>query len=386
MKLKILFVIDSLNSGGAEKSLVSLLSLLDYDKYDVDLLMFSRKGLYLSLLPKEVNVIVDSEALENLQRKNLKQLYYKLGNSLSLRNPIYKNFFHSAQINWKWKSKIIKQLNKKYNVAIAYSQGFPTYFVAEKVESTKKYCWINTDYKKASYNKRFDEHFYNYFDNIVAVSESNKEIFIKEMPSAKDKTLVIYDIISPKLVRSMSEQPAAFQDNYKGIKILTIGRLVEVKGYDLAIKACYQLKKQGINFKWYSIGEGGLKPKLEKLVKDYGLEDTFVFLGPHQNPYNYLKMCDIYVQPSRFEGFGMAIAEAKILHKPIISTNFPVVYNQIENGDNGIIVSMSPNEISQGIKKIIRNKELKEKIISNLKHESIGTENEIHKLYRLIES
>ncbi|MCA1061474.1 glycosyltransferase [Rossellomorea aquimaris] len=386
MKLKILFVIDSLNSGGAEKSLISLLSLLDYDAYDVDLLMFSRKGLYLPLLPKKVNVIEESEVLEKLQRKNFKQFYLKLGNSLSLRIPFYKNFMHSAQINWKWKERGVKQLNQKYDVAIAYSQGFPTYFVAEKVESTKKYCWINTDYKKASYNKRFDEKFYYRFDNIVAVSESNKEIFIKEMPLAKDKTLVIYDIISPRLVRSMSEKPVSYQDNYKGIKILTIGRLVEVKGYDLAIKACYQLKKQGINFRWYSIGEGELKPKLEKLVKDYDLEDTFIFLGPHQNPYNYLKMCDIYVQPSRFEGFGMAIAEAKILHKPIISTNFPVVFNQIENNENGIVVDMDPKEISQGIKKIIRNKELKEKIIYNLKHEFIGTENEIHKLYRLIES
>ncbi|RBP03154.1 glycosyltransferase [Rossellomorea aquimaris] len=386
MKLKILFVIDSLNSGGAEKSLISLLSLFDYDKYDVDLLMFSRKGLYLSLLPKEVNVLKAPETLGKHQRINLKHLYLKLGNSLSLRNPFYKKFLHSSQINWKWKSQGIKQLDEKYDIAIAYSQGFPTYFVAEKVESTKKYCWINTDYKKASYNKKFDTQFYYQYNNIVAVSESNKEIFIKEMPLAKDKTLVIYDIISPKLVRTMSKQPVAYRDNYKGLKILTIGRLVDVKGYDLAIKACYQLKKEGLNFKWYSIGEGELKPKLEKLVKDYGLEDTFIFLGPHQNPYNYLKMCDIYVQPSRFEGFGMAIAEAKILHKPIISTNFPVVYNQIEDGKNGIIVSMNPKEISQGIKKIITNKELNEKIIYNLKHESMGTENEIYKLYSLIES
>jgi glycosyltransferase involved in cell wall biosynthesis len=387
MKKKVLFVIDSLNSGGAEKSLVSLLTLFNFEKYDVDLLMFSQKGLYLPLLPKEVNVlgVSDFRKFEKpFIKRFIKQSYNKLGNSLSLRNPI-NSAMHSSQINWKWQSKGLRQLITTYDFAIAYSQGFPTYFVAEKVKSIKKYCWINTDYKKAPYNKKFDENYYNKFNNIVAVSESNKGIFIDEMPCAKAKTLVIYDIISPKFVRSLSGQPGAFNDQYEGLRILTIGRLVDVKGYDLAIKACFQLKKEGFNFKWYAIGEGILKPKLEKLVKEYDLEDTFIFLGSHKNPYNFLGKCDIYVQPSRFEGFGMAIAEAKILHKPIVSTNFSVVNDQINNKENGLIVNMNPKDICWGIKEMITNKELKEKITQNLKSETMGTEDEIYKLYNLMD-
>ena len=121
-----------------------------------------------------------------------------------------------------------------------------------------------------------------------------------------EKTCVVYDIVSPTLIKSMALKDDGFNDNFDGIRILTIGRLVDVKGYDLAIKACYKLKSKGYNFKWYVIGEGNLKSKLENMIKEFQLEDTFILLGIYQNPYVFLKQCDIYVQPSRFEGYGLA--------------------------------------------------------------------------------
>ena len=194
---KILFVIDSLNSGGAEKSLVSLLTLFDYKKYDVDLLMFSPTGLYFSLLPKNVTILDVPDFIKN-QHKNVKtlikngdfkNLYIRLMASASLRNPYNNKKMHSAQINWKWMSKGMENLNKKYDVAIAYSQGMPTYFVAEKVKATKKLCWVNTDYKIAPYNKQFDAKYYKQYDKVIAVSDHNKEVFINEMPNVSGKNL-----------------------------------------------------------------------------------------------------------------------------------------------------------------------------------------------------
>ncbi|MED3939489.1 glycosyltransferase [Priestia megaterium] len=391
---KILFVIDSLSSGGAEKSLVSLLTLLDYKKYDVDLLMFSPTGLYLPLLPKEVNVlevpkfirIQHNNIMHLIKNKNFKELYLRFRASFSLRNPSAKKNMHSAQINWRWMSKGIDKLSKKYDIAIAYSQGTPTYFVAEKVKAVKKICWVNTDYKKALYNKVFDAKYYSQYGNVIAVSDHNKEVFINEMPSVKEKTSVIYDIVSPKLIKSMSVNNGGFQDGFDGVRILTIGRLVDVKGYDMAIEACYKLKKQGFKFKWYVIGEGSLKSKLENMIKEFQLEDTFIFLGIFQNPYVFLKQCDIYVQASRFEGYGLAIAEAKILQRPIVATNFTVIHNQIQNRENGLIVNMNPEAIYQGIKEIIKDNNLKEHFYKNLSQENVGTEEEIYKLYSILES
>lgn len=393
MKKNILFVIDSLASGGAEKSLVSLLTLFDYSKYNVDLMMFSQKGLYLPLIPKEVRVLEVPEYLQHqskgikylIKNRKFKDLYLRMRLFLDIRNSYLKSKFHGAQISWKWTSKGITGLDKKYDVAIAYSQGMPTYYVADKVNADKKICWVNTDYKKAPYNPVFDEVYYNKFDNIVAVSDYGKQAFIEKIPSMKSKVEVIYDIISPTLIKKMSCEDGGFDDEYSGIRILTIGRLVDVKGYDMAIDAAYKLNQDGIDFKWYVIGEGYLKEKLDKQIKTYNLQEHFIFLGTTHNPYKYLRKCDIYVQPSRFEGFGLAIAEAKILNKLVITTNFDTVHNQIQNRKNGIIVGMSSIEIYNAIININKNTGLKNSIQSNLCNEEIGTEKEIYKIYSIIE-
>jgi glycosyltransferase involved in cell wall biosynthesis len=391
---KVLFVIDSLNSGGAEKSLISLLTLFNYEKYDVDLLLFSTEGLYLSLLPDKVNIINVPEFIQKqrmdfkylIKGKNYHELYTRIRISFSMRNPFKRKNMHSAQIIWNWLSKEIPNLEQKYDFAIAYSQGIPTYFVAEKVKATKKFCWINTDYRVALYNKKYDKKYYEQFDNIIAVSDYNRDIFIKEIPSLQQKTCVIYDIVSPKLIRSMAKQRGGFNDFFDGIRILTIGRIVSVKGYDLAIEACYKLKKSGYKIKWYAIGEGNLKYEYEKKIKEFNIQDTFIFLGTHCNPYTYLSQCDIYVQPSRFEGYGLAIAEARILWKPIIATNFTVVHNQIKDKENGLIVSMDPDDIFHGIKNLIEDNNLRNQLIVNLHNTIKGTEEEISKIYALMES
>ncbi len=390
---KILFVIDSLNSGGAEKSLVSLLTLFDYKKYEVDLLMFSPTGLYLPLIPKEVNILDVPSFVEFLhhditfliKNRKFKELYARLGASISLRNPYHKKSMHGAQINWRWLSKDIDQLRKDYDVAIAYSQGTPTYFVAEKVKAGKKLCWVNTDYKKAPYNKRFDVRYYEQYDHVIAVSDFNKEVFINEIPTVREKTSVIYDIISPSLIKSMASQEGGFHENFEGLRILTIGRLVDAKGYDMAIKASHKLKQEGFNFKWYAIGEGNLKDKLERWISKYGLDDNFILLGTHQNPYTFLDQSDIYVQPSRFEGYGLAIAEARILQKPIVATNFTVVHNQIRDRENGLIVQMNAEDIYNGIKIMIEDMNLRQGISRNVRNQNVGTEDEIYKIYSLIE-
>lgn len=390
---KILFVLDSLNSGGAEKSLISLLTMFDYKKYKVDLLLFSPNGLYFSLLPNEVNLLdvpeiykkKKSRIIDLIRNRNFKVLYSRIGASISIRNPLIKKRLHTAQINWKWTKNYLNYQEINYDVAIAYSQGTPTYYVAEKVKAKKKFCWINTDYKNALYNKFFDERYYQNYNNIIAVSELNKKVFIEEIPSAKKKTKVIYDIISTNLIRSLSQEGGGFKENFSGIRILTIGRLVEEKGFDLAIEACHLLKIHGFNIKWYVIGEGILKERLKQKVLKLGLVDTFVFLGVYHNPYVFIKQCELYVQPSKFEGFGLAIAEAKVLGKPIVATNFNVVHNQIKNKVNGLIVNMDSNSIYIGIKNIIEDSNLRNKIVQNLYKENVGTELEIEKLYNLIE-
>lgn len=393
MKKKVLFVIDSLNSGGAEKSLVSLLSLFDYERFDVDLLTFKQGGLYVPLLSKNVNLIDSPEIFHKMQesvlglikKKDLKTMLWRINTGFSLR---YKgkitSIKHGAQLMWPRLDKVIPQLEDKYDIAIAYSQGTPTYYVAKKVKTNKKLCWVNIDYKFAGYNRNFDCKYYEKFDNIVTVSEVCTNVLKEVFPEFNNRIITIYDIISEKLINKMADEGNSFNDNYSGIRILTIGRLVYQKGYEYAVEAAKYLKEENIDFRWYVIGEGILKSNLEKMVNDYKLEDNFKFIGTFTNPYPFIKECDIYCQPSRFEGFGLAIAEARILNKPIVATNFDIVYDQIRDGENGLISGMNGKEVGKKLKGLIENNKIRRSIINNLKNEKIGTEDEIEKIYSLI--
>ena len=208
----ILFVIDSLTCGGAEKSLVSLLNNIDYSKYNVDLLLFKRGGEFEKFLPSKVNLLEIPDYFKFLNgkykgKKKNKINYgvYRLKTSLSLRiNNIGNKKIHSEQIVYKSIRNILKPLDKKYDIAVAYNQGFPTYFVSEKVKAYKKLAWINCNYIKTMYDKDLDNRFYNNIDKIVVVSQFIYDSMSQMKYGYKYKMKVILDIVDPKLIMNMA--------------------------------------------------------------------------------------------------------------------------------------------------------------------------------------
>ncbi|MEH6938354.1 glycosyltransferase [Bacillus sp. JJ664] len=396
MKKKILFVLDSLQSGGAEKSLVTLLNAFDYDNYEVDLLLIRQKGLFLPLVPEKVNMlhspdyyVAVKESLPTflvnmLKKKSFRYIFSRIATSLSLRNPFKRKGYHTAQINWQYVQYSIPKLEKTYDTAIAFSQGVPTYFVANKVDAKNKITWINTDYELARFNKSFDEPYYTKFNRIVAISDQCKESFTKLLPNTNDKIHVIYDPVSPSFLHNLAESGEGFDDDYKGIRILSIGRLVESKGHELAIEACSKLIEAGYDLRWYVIGEGEEEGNLKERIRSLKLEQHFHLLGVKQNPYPYLLQSDLYVHASRIEGFGLAIQEARIFKKPIVTTNFTVVTDQITHNQNGIIVEMNADAIFNGVKQILDDESLRTQIKNYLELDDASTEDEIHKLYAII--
>ena len=393
---KVLFVIDSLHCAGAEKSLTTLLSLLDYSKYDVDLQLFGYGGALEELVPKEVNILKPMEyikfsslstknaVIKSLKNMNFKMLSSRLKFSLAIRKNNYSNA-QKARIYWQKVSNVIEENNKKYDIAISYAQGVPTFYVAEKVCAKKKLAWVNVSYKLEDEDRVFQEQFYDKYNKIVAVSDSAKNIFLETFPKYTDKLEIIYDINDANFIRRMSEQGQSYNDNYTGLRILTIGRLANQKGYDIALEACKILKEKGIEFKWYSLGMGPLKEEIEKYINENNLENNFKLLGVKSNPYPFIRDCDIYVQTSRFEGFGIAIAEARMLNKPVVTTRFDAVYNQMKDRKNGLVVDMNSQGIVNGILELINNKKLTNEIISYLKTEKKGNTEELEKFYKLIE-
>ncbi len=354
MKKEVLFMMDSLTCGGAEKSLVSLLPLLDYDKVNVTLLLFARGGVFECYVPDQVKVI----KLDLPSNMRIKMSLW--GYSLQIRkNKLFGKKEHLAETYWKCLENSVPEFNKSYDIAIAYQQGFPTYYVAEKVSAAKKYAWVNVDLKKAGYGSDFNSKIYEKYDKVVAVSDAVSDYLISQKyVTDKSKIVVVYDILNTELIRSMSKKQG-FKDDFDGTRLVTVGRMVPQKAYDLAVMAADELKSRGFRFKWSFVGNGSDRPKIEKMISDRHLEDCVELLGEQSNPYPYMAACDIYVQTSRFEGFGLTVTEARILGKAEVCTNFPSAYNQIVDGENGLICEMDPKSIADKIALLLTNKDLK---------------------------
>ncbi|PFP29502.1 glycosyl transferase [Bacillus sp. AFS073361] len=395
MKKQLLFVIDSLDCAGAEKSLVTLLSLLDYTKHSVDLMLFGHGGELEELLPTEVKILkplkytefaaldIKKAIKDSIKGVDFKMLSSRMKYSIGIRKKKYSNA-QKARVFWQSVSNVIEKNSKEYDFAISYAQGIPTFYVAEKVRAKKKFAWVNVSYRLDKVEKDFQKKYYDEYNKIVAVSDTTKEIFLETFPAYSKKVEVIYDINNPEFIIKMADFGQGYKDNFDGIRILTIGRLAHQKGYDLALEACKKLKEKGIKFRWYALGKGPLIKEIEEKIIENNLSDHFVLLGVKSNPYPYIKNADIYVQTSRFEGFGIAIAEARMLNVPVVTTRFDAVYSQMIEGKNGLVVDMSSKAVYDGILKMINEIELRESIVDYLRVEKKGNIEEVEKFYNLI--
>lgn len=361
----VLFVIESLHCGGAEKSLVNLLSSIDLTENKVDLLLFTRGGEFEKFLPEQIKII------DFGIKKSRSGFYYFFARIIFwLKKRLKKNRkYNSHHTFWLSFHKLIPILKKEYDVAIAYSQGFASYFVAEKTIATKKFSWLNTDYKKAKHYAKFDYKYYSKFDKIVCVSKECESSLLNEMKLIKKDlpTFILKDISDQSIINELSISEPGFQKKEsKEITILTVCRLVELKGIHLAISACRLLLNEGLSLKWYVIGDGPERKFLEKEIIKNGLSDAFILLGFKENPYSYMRSCDIYVQTSLFEGLGLTVIEASILNKPIVTTDFDTAPSIITHNKTGLICKKNPESIANNILKLIKNENFRDVIVDNL--------------------
>lgn len=395
MKKKLLFVIESLTLGGAEKSLVTLLNRMDYSRYEVDLLLFAQGGAFQELLPEQVHLLPVpayfaysgvpwSRPAEKLRHPGM--LLAQLRYSAALRMGNHSHV-EKAVLFWERCGNCFREMEQEYDVAIAYAQGVPTFFVAEKVKAKKKAAWINVTYQPQGRYLEFIRPMYEKYDVVNGVSESVAAQMRQTFGIPERKVMVMRDILDADFAMKMAQLPSQAREEMagEGVKILTVGRLANMKGHDLAIDAAKILRDAGVEFTWYAVGDGQLRKELEARIAERGLQGRFVLLGSRSNPYPYFAACDLYVQTSRFEGFGITLAEAKMFGKPIVTTNFDAVGAQFVNEQNGLIVDISPEGIAGGIARMLKDTELRERCVANVRAEKKGNPEEIEKLYAMIE-
>jgi glycosyltransferase involved in cell wall biosynthesis len=382
MKRRVLFIIDSLGCGGAEKSLISLLSQLDYSSLEVFLSIVSRGGVFESYIPSNVHLIPFPQPSRFFSyfSNGLFSLLYRVFRKVGVKR-------HGAELGWIVRRPVYPRFKGEYDVAISYHQGFPTYYVAEKVDADKKIAWINVDLEKAGYRSTFNRPFYDKMSRVCVVSEALYCI----LPSAgfveKEKLCIVKDIIDPNLIKVMSKASVKMEHRCGMLTLLTVGRMVPQKNYPLAVETAELLKNSNVDFCWLFVGDGSDRSRIERMIVDYNLEDRVILAGMQLNPYPFFAICDIYVQTSAFEGFGLTLSEAKVFNKPIVTTDFPSAYDQIRDGENGLIASMTAESLVERITSIIWNPSLREHLVKGTEQEYNRTmETESAKVNQLLMS
>lgn len=382
--------------GGVERSLISLLENFDYFNNKVDLMLYRHSGDFMNLLADKHELLSEVKEYATY-RKSIKEILkdklYMLAITRILANLSsriigkIKNIdeigYIQMQRMWKYALPLLPKLNKEYDVAISYL--WPHYFVSEKVQAKRKIAWVHTDYSTIETDIDMDLKMWNKFDYIMAVSEECKNAFLKKYPILKDKVKVMENITSPEFIRKMAEEHIE-EDIEEDInfKLISVARLSHAKGIDNAVRALKGLHNRGLtNIKWYVVGYGGDEQMIRNLIKENNLEDSFILLGKKINPYPYMKVADIYIQPSRYEGKAVTVGEAQILGKPVIITNYTTANSQVNNGFDGYICELSVKGIVEAIEKLYRDKDLRERLSRNCININYSNSYELEKLYQL---
>ena len=391
MKKEVLIVVPTLRMGGAEKSLVSLLKALDPSRVAVDLYLFEGSGVLQGEVPSWVNIL-EADAVTRgmtLELRNYLPDVIRSGQIpaaltrvwMTLRSKIRKK----PAFSWNLVKKYIPPLEKQYNVAVGYLEGFTDFFVLDKVKADKKIGWIHTDYTGRK-PPREEAEYYARFDELVTISEVCKNAFAEVFPQTADKIGVMENIVLAEDVRKKAEAQALDVWPASDVRhLVTVGRLDHHKGIDIAAQAAKILRDRGLKFCWHVYGRGAMKSSLEQFVRENGLESSFVLEGIRENPYPYMKRGDILVQPSRKEGKSIVLDEAKILGKAIVVTGYPSVRDQITDGVTGLITGMEPQAIADGIEKLLKDDALKRQLEENAAKEPNRSYRALEMFYQLVE-
>lgn len=383
MKKKVLFMVINMNVGGTEKALLNMIDVMPEDKYEITILMLEKFGGFLNAIPPRVNVeyLDGYREMKEILNNPPKTVIMNLIKRWNLLKAIYLMwFFFIAAVN-KERSFLFNILlndkgisQREYDIAIAYAgpMDFISYFILNKIKASKKYQWIHFDVSKIGFNTKFASKYYKAFDKVFTVSKEGENQLLKLVPSLKSKTEVFINITNPEKIVHSAKEGNGFRDNFNGIRILTVGRLSKEKGQDLIIPVLARLKSEGFNVRWYCIGEGSAREEYEEVIKKYGIEDDFLLLGSESNPYTFMQQSDLYVQPSRHEGYCLTLAEAKCFHIPIVSTKFAGVSEHIIDRKTGLIVKADSISIYKAVKKILTDSRLKNELISNLKMKNVN--------------
>ena len=378
--------------GGVERSLLGMLDAFDYSHFEVDLFVYRHSGELMRFINPAVNILPEIPAYTTLTRPIMtiiREGYWRIamGRLRARRKAArfgkrngdcenYSVFQYVADLTTRYLPKITDTV---YDLAISFIT--PHNIVLDKVSARRKVAWIHTDYSNIAIDVDRESKIWGAYDHIAAISEDARKAFESKFPALGPKTTVIENILSVNFVREQALLESPSLDGE--IKLLTVGRFCYPKAFDNAVRICARLREAGLPVKWYAIGYGD-EQTIRQAIEECSMEEHFIILGKKANPYPYIAACDIYIQPSRYEGKAVTVREAQVLGKPVVITAFNTSASQLMDGIDGIIVPLSNEGAAEGIKALIEDKKLQEKLIANTAAGDYGNTKEIERIYALL--
>lgn len=391
-----------LEIGGAETALIGLLNALDPKRVDVDLFLHDHRGEMMQFIPEWVNVlpaIKEYTMLERPIKELIKRGHWFIATARLWAKYVSKKAYkksHSCLPNAsvfhymaKYTTPLLTRINPNVTYDLAISFLTPHQITLQKIRARKRIAWIHTDYTKIWVDANDELPVWSKYDYIASISPDVTKTFLQTFPSLANtnKILEIENILSPAFVRRRAdiEDVEGELNKYGGVKLLSIGRFSEAKNYDNVPDICRRMVNEGVDVKWFIIGFGGDEQLIRRKIEEAGMQEHVIILGKRSNPYPYIKVCDIYVQPSRYEGKSVTVREAQMLCKPVVVTNYPTASSQIKSGIDGVIVPMDNEGCARGLAQVITDKALQGRLVDYLKTHDYGNEREVDKVYRIAE-
>lgn len=398
MKEKILFVYDSMMTGGTSTALLSLINTIDRSKYEISLLLYTNTGALLGEIPEFVHLLPsaynESGIFSSGQRKIVKtilngRIFLALKSFCKYKNTPKGNLRHilmhygmAAQVS------LSRTVEEQFDYAIGFMEGWSNEYIASsKINAKKKFVWIHPQYKSCYLIPEIDRKTFKKVDGIALISKNCLAQFFEFFPEYQYKTYVVPNIMSSDLVFQKARKEDVVLTKAK-INFCTVCRCdIQVKGLDRLLRAFYELKQQGLtkDVRWHLIGGGGEFEQFKQEVEKLEMDDTIILYGNKLNPFPYLRQMDVFILASRYEGKPVSVTEAQILGIPCLITNYESATSQIEHQSNGAIMDNNYTSIYETIKNVIRNPQLLSRWKANTLAGSYSNEQDIKAFYSLIE-
>ena len=402
MKKRILITACSLDVGGIERSLIGLLQVIDYARYDVDVLLFSRKGELLEFVPPQCNLLPEIPQYATLLKPIkdvLREGHVLLGAARVVsKRKIDRKYagthdsrtadglvFARLQSYWDASLRWMPDCKTEYDAAISFM--WPHHFVAYKVQALKKFAWIHTDYSIAVLDKERDTAVWQRFDRIAAVSDECGEAFKKVYPQLSGKVTTVENILPQAYVLAGADafEPQDMPREDGVYRLLTVGRFCYAKAFDRAVRVSRILKERGVPFRWYAIGYGTGEAQIPVWIREAGVEDRFIVLGKKTNPYPYMAACDLYVQPSRYEGKAVTVREAQMLARPVLITDFQTAKSQVHEGLDAVIAPQDETLLADAIEALLADADKRAAFSAYAASHDYSNAEQIQTIYDMIE-